>query len=168
MGIPISKKHGVNPSCALCFFCGEAKEVVLFGRLKGDVEAPREVLMDYEPCDKCKELFKQGSLLLEVDIKPITDNQPAIKQEKNQKLYPTGRFNLIKKEACERIFGQIFEKALIDVPTWNMIFINNQSGDSREENPNEEHISKTVGDEEEEIVITEKGEDEDGGEIQDN
>ena len=157
MGIPISKKHGLNPSCALCFFCGEEKEVVLFGRLKGDVKAPCEVLMDYEPCNKCKEIFKQGSLLLEVDVKPITDNQPAIKQEENQKLYPTGRFNLIKKEACEQIFGRIFEKALIDVPTWNMIFAN----PNQEESANEEKVKAPIDDEQGEIVITEKEEGQD-------
>lgn len=150
--IPISTKHGVNPSCAICFFCGEAKEIVLFGRLKGDVEAPPEVLMDYEPCDKCKELFKQGSLLLEVDVKPTSNNQPAIQQEKDQKLYPTGRYNLIKKEACERIFGKIFEKALIDVPTWNMLFVN----PNQEESANEEKVETSISDGDEEIIVTEK------------
>ena len=41
-GIRLSPKHGVNPAVPLCFLCGQAKnEIVLAGRLPGDVEAPR-------------------------------------------------------------------------------------------------------------------------------
>lgn len=69
--IRISPTHGVNPSLELCFFCGEAKGVVLFGMIKSrvaaDPEAPREVCLDKEPCDKCKGFMEQGIILIGCD-----------------------------------------------------------------------------------------------------
>ena len=53
MSIPISPKHGVNPSLGLCFYCTKPKEVILFGRMKEDAEAPRQVVSNMDPCDKC-------------------------------------------------------------------------------------------------------------------
>ena len=50
--IKISPKYGVNPSLINCFFCGESKGIALMGKLKNDAEAPKECVMDYEPCDK--------------------------------------------------------------------------------------------------------------------
>ena len=64
--IPISQKHGVNPSLILCPCCGESTGVALMGRLKDDQEAPRHC-PDVEPCEKCKTQFaeykKQGFVL---------------------------------------------------------------------------------------------------------
>lgn len=56
--IRLSKKHGVNPSVTVCAVCGKDLGVALFGRLKGDVEAPRKVF-DAEPCDDCKTSFEK-------------------------------------------------------------------------------------------------------------
>lgn len=59
--IKISPKYGVNPTIPVCFFCGEEKqEIALLGKLKGDVEAPHRMCLDYEPCEKCKQIFAQG------------------------------------------------------------------------------------------------------------
>ena len=45
--IAISPNHGLNPSIPSCFFCGKPKnELVLFGKLKGDAEAPRHFIME--------------------------------------------------------------------------------------------------------------------------
>lgn len=61
--IKLSEKYGVNPTIPVCFWCGESKnEIALLGRLgdarKGeDIEAPKNMVLDYEPCDKCKEKF---------------------------------------------------------------------------------------------------------------
>lgn len=179
-GIPISPKYGVNPSCTICFFCGETTGIALLGRLKGDVEAPRYVLADYEPCDKCKERFEQGSLLLEVDTYPHISGQPAIQQEENQKLYPTGRYKVLKKEVCERVFGQAHKTALIDVQTYNLLFseLDNEI-DTKElteedkafdscADKNEEYASARMNDNSEDIVITKKGDNGESGEIQNN
>ena len=122
MRIPISKKHGVNPSLTVCFFCGKHTGIALMGRLKGDAKAPYEVMCDYEPCDECKKKFEQGSLLLEVDTRPLVNGQLAIQKKDNHELYPTGRFKLIKREACERIFGQAHDKALLEVDLYKQLF----------------------------------------------
>lgn len=65
--IRISERHGVNPSVGICFFCGEGKEVILFGRMREDAEAPREVCLDKEPCQKCADFMKQGIILIGCD-----------------------------------------------------------------------------------------------------
>ena len=77
--IKLSPNHGVNPSLDMCFWCGESKGILLLGQLENDVEAPREMLTSYEPCDKCAELFTQGVHIIEVttndnDIPPITSD----------------------------------------------------------------------------------------------
>lgn len=68
--IKISPKHGVNPTIPICFFCGEEKqEIALLGKIGGkseDLEAPRHMVLDYEPCDKCKEQMKLGVVLIPV------------------------------------------------------------------------------------------------------
>lgn len=52
-GIRISEKHGVNPSLECCLLCGKEMGIVLFGRLKGDAEAPKQVCTG-NICDDCK------------------------------------------------------------------------------------------------------------------
>lgn len=100
MSIRLSEKHGVNPSMEICFFCNEAKGIVLFGKLKKDVEAPREVLINYEPCNKCKEKFKEGVIVVEVTTEQQLKNQPPISHTPNNaELYPTGAYAVIKPTA---------------------------------------------------------------------
>lgn len=50
-GITLSRKHGVNPSMMECPVCGKSTGIALFGRLKGDVEAPRVIKADL--CEEC-------------------------------------------------------------------------------------------------------------------
>lgn len=50
--ITLSKKHGLNPSIAVCPICGKAEGVALLGHIKGDEEAPRYTHGDI--CDECK------------------------------------------------------------------------------------------------------------------
>ena len=105
MGIRLSEKHGVNPSVEKCFWCGESIGVVLFGKLKGDAEAPREVVTGYDPCDKCKEIISKGCWCVEVDSSPTVRGRRPIQKQGDQELYPTGRFHVLKHEAAARIFG---------------------------------------------------------------
>ena len=100
MSIRLSEKHGVNPSIEICFFCKKAKGIILFGKLKDDTEAPREVLINYEPCDKCKEKFKKGVTVIEVTTKQQFKNQPPISHTpNNEELYPTGVYVGLKPTA---------------------------------------------------------------------
>ena len=50
-GVTLSKKHGLNPSMAVCPICGKAESVALLGHIKGDEEAPRKIIGDL--CDDC-------------------------------------------------------------------------------------------------------------------
>ena len=101
-GITLSPKYGVNPTIPVCFFCGEKKdEIALLGRIGGkqDLEAPKRVALDYEPCDKCKEQWAKGVALIEVTSVPFPDNRPAI-----QGVYPTGRCVVVVPEALKGDF----------------------------------------------------------------
>jgi len=92
MSIRLHKEHGVNPTIPQCFICGEDKnELVLFGAAyKGQV--PMHMIVNYEPCEKCKEKYLvDGVLLIECYLE-------------NEKRVPTGSFVVLKEEAFKRIF----------------------------------------------------------------
>jgi hypothetical protein len=100
--ITMSPKYGVNPTIPVCFFCGEEKqEIALLGKLKGDVEAPHRMCLDYEPCEKCKQAFTQGILLVGVVTRPLPDNRPPIQEN----LYPTGSYMLVTESFIERFLA---------------------------------------------------------------
>lgn len=111
MSIKVSEKHGLNPTLCQCFFCGEVKHIALMGKLKGDVEAPHQCVMDYEPCDKCKEKMSLGVTLIEVTHHSI-DGRPSLTAENNIPVYPTGKFAVVKAEAFNRMLnnGQEFKE----------------------------------------------------------
>lgn len=102
--IRISKKHGINPTIPLCFWCGKEKnEIALLGKLPGDIEAPRSMwlLGDYEPCCDCKLMRSQGVDLIEVSEYPIVHPQ----QPSFHGAYPTGRHMILKERAIRSIFS---------------------------------------------------------------
>ena len=53
--ITLSPKHGVNPSIIICPICKKDTSIALFGRLKGDAEAPKRI--EGELCDECKKKY---------------------------------------------------------------------------------------------------------------
>ena len=105
--IRLSEKHGVNPSLDTCFFCGEPKGIALFGKLKGDAEAPRHVLLNYEPCEKCKAAMALGTTIIAVSE---TDNGNRPIQDK---LYPTGSWCVMRKEAAKELFCTDADRLLL-------------------------------------------------------
>lgn len=125
--LAVSPKHGVNPSLPVCFFCREEKgEIIFFGKLPGDVEAPKHPIVDYVPCRKCQEKFADGVLIIEVSKSPNVENQPSITRC-SPFAYPTGRYSVVVPEALrnqykpgsaalmltddyEKTFGNIEEK----------------------------------------------------------
>lgn len=105
-GITISPKHGLNPCIPVCFFCGEEKkEIALLGKLKNDAEAPHAAVIDYTPCDKCQANWNMGVPLIRVSNEPATPGMPPIKAEGGAKVYPTGQYSVMTKEAVQRIFN---------------------------------------------------------------
>lgn len=94
--ITLSPKHGLNPSLGLCFFCGkENGTVVIPGKLKGDIEAPRHAVWDMTPCEECKKLMDMGILFIEVK-----DGEKGARNP-----YRTGRQWVLKQEAVERLIA---------------------------------------------------------------
>ena len=99
--IRLSKKYGLNPTIPVCAFCGNRKnEIALLGHIgdgrKGeDLEAPMNTVVDYEPCDECKEKWEQGVAIIEVTTTPNSKNQPPIAEG----AYPTGAYVVLKEEA---------------------------------------------------------------------
>lgn len=112
-GILLSEKHGVNPSITLCECCGKEIGIALFGKLKGDVEAPRYVHQGL--CDDCQGVINQGGVM----IIEVRDG------ETGRNPYRTGRVVGCTKEFKERnniehpivymektLFSSIFDESL--------------------------------------------------------
>lgn len=97
--IKLSEKYGVNPTIPVCFFCGEEKnEVALLGKItdkhtREEIEAPMKMVLDYEPCDKCKEQWSKGVAIIEVTKNDL--GRPEIAPNAQ----PTGRIVVLKPEA---------------------------------------------------------------------
>lgn len=105
-GVRISKKHGLNPTMPVCFWCGEETgEIALMGEMIDEngeeIEAPMHAVVDYTPCVRCQEKMNAAFTLIEVTTTPNTRNQPPIAEG----AYPTGNFAVIRMEAAARIFN---------------------------------------------------------------
>ena len=91
--ITLSPKHGVNPSILHCECCGKEYGIGLAGRLKGDAEAPKDVIYGF--CDDCQKVIDQGGVM----IIEVADGEG----EKNPKNpYRTGRIVGCSKQYKER------------------------------------------------------------------
>lgn len=105
--IKLSPKYGVNPTIPICFWCGKTKDqVALMGRIgderKGeDIEAPRDIILDYEPCERCKKHMALGTTVMEASTEPNEVSDIEIQEG----VYPTGRWVVITPDAAKRIFG---------------------------------------------------------------
>lgn len=103
--IQLSPNHGVNPTIPVCAFCGQEKnELALMGRLKGDAKAPMHAIINYEPCDECRENWSQGIPLIRVTTKQPMENMPPLTKRSGKNIYPTGQYAVITTEAAKRIF----------------------------------------------------------------
>lgn len=77
------------------------------GNLKGrggeDIAAPMHMVIDYEPCDECRQNMAQGFTLIEATSKPNAASNVEIQRG----VYPTGRYAVLRREAAERIFSNL-------------------------------------------------------------
>lgn len=107
--IRLSEKHGLNPSVMLCPVCGNDTGLALMGKLKGDVEAPRNSL-DQVPCDKCRTKFAEykgmGFVLFGID-----DEYEKMDREKVTPWQMFREVHVITHEAAERMFEPEMLKA---------------------------------------------------------
>lgn len=128
-GIKLSAKHGVNPSLEVCFWCGKDVGVALLGKLKGDAEAPKRIVLGLQPCDDCKRKFAEGIRIVEVseDGSMYGDNPAfAIKAAGGMTVYPTGRWALMPPEAIKD--GKAGSTRLADKETMEAILANGKKG----------------------------------------
>lgn len=115
-GIPISEKHGLNPTLGVCFWCGKhTGEIALLGKLPNDAEAPKETVLNYEPCEECQKAFSEGVLIMEVDTHL---NRPPIKDNYS----PTGRHVVVKAEAFKNQQYKAGDKGLLTVDEFERMF----------------------------------------------
>ena len=129
--IKLSPKHGLNPTIPVCAWCGEPKnEIALMGQIgdrrKGDdIEAPMYCVLDYEPCDHCKEQWQNGVAVLEATTGRPEPYRPPLQQSNGVDIYPTMRYVVITTEAAERLFGGKFlegQKVLLEDEAFERIF----------------------------------------------
>lgn len=125
--IKLSKKYGVNPTLCKCFFCGEHKCIAMLGQIdKADSEAPKECIMDYEPCDKCKEQMSLGVTIIEVSDQAPYNNMPPMKAKGGVEVYPLGRWVVLREECQLCVDNDIKKGGSIFVDTEVMNLILNQ------------------------------------------
>jgi hypothetical protein len=91
--IPLSPKHGVNPSVLHCEICGKDYGIGLMGKLPGDKEAPKDVA--HGLCPDCENVINQGGVM----IIEVRDGEGQ-KNPKNP--YRTGRICGCSKQYRER------------------------------------------------------------------
>ena len=101
-GIKISPKHGLNPTIPVCFWCGKQKnEIALMGRMTDDIEAPKNMVLNYVPCEECQNHMAMGVAVLEASDHPNTEGQPPMQKG----VYPTSRFVVVTTECADRVFN---------------------------------------------------------------
>lgn len=125
--IVLSPKYGVNPTIPVCFWCGnERLEIALMGHIgdrreREDFEAPKHMVIDFEPCEECRKNMALGFTVLEATRVP--NNISNIEIQKG--VYPTGRFVVIKTEAAHRIFKNLpndANRVFLDVSLFTQLF----------------------------------------------
>lgn len=103
--IPLSKKHGANPTMLICFWCGKEKGIALMGKLKGDAPAPPGVICDYDPCPECEAIFNQGIQVIGVTTEPIMKDMPPIShKDDGTPLYPDTTYFVAREEYANQLY----------------------------------------------------------------
>ena len=91
------------------------------GRKHEDFEAPKHMVIDFEPCEECKKNMELGFTIMEA-----TDTPNSVsKIEMQSGVYPTGRFVVLKTDVAHRIFKGLSintNKAFLDVDTFTQFF----------------------------------------------
>ena len=86
----------LNPILVKCFWCGEASGIAIPKRMSNEEEGYRECVMNYDPCNKCKENWDKGAVIIEASTEPINE-RPAI----TKGVYPTGVWWVVKRELLD-------------------------------------------------------------------
>jgi len=84
----------------------------MLGRLPNDEQAPREAIIDNEPCEDCQESMSKGITLIGVSEKPASPNQSPMTYEPHA-LYFSGKWCVMCEEAVPDAFDKT-SKEIID------------------------------------------------------
>lgn len=112
--IPLHPEYGVNPSIAVCFWCGKDKnELLLLGanskRITGRDQAPMHAVYDLEPCDTCKAWMAKGVTMIQAEEHKVGERWQKI----SENAYASGVWAVVTEEAVVRLFtGDDVEAAL--------------------------------------------------------
>jgi hypothetical protein len=114
--IKLSPEHGVNPTIPICFWCGEEKnEIAMLGKIdREDSKAPKAMIFDYEPCDKCKELFDKGIQVIGITDTPIIKDMFPIVDTDSTTVYPTGCFYIAPVDWVEEFLKDNGHPEMVD------------------------------------------------------
>jgi len=134
--IRLSKEYGLNPAIPRCYLCGKEKnEIILPGVMRGkdgkDIEAPKGMVWDREPCDECKDWMKQGVILISVkdgEERPMGPLRAGEQRVIEDNPYRTGGWCVLRDEAVKRIFtGEAVDDLIkkrvgfVEDEVWNMV-----------------------------------------------
>lgn len=87
----------------ICFWCTkETGKPVMLPEVNGK-KPPARAILNYEPCEACKEMFSKGIHIIGVVDKPFAETMPPIVCEEEMKLYPTGSFFVASPEWTEQM-----------------------------------------------------------------
>lgn len=103
-----------------CFWCGESTSIVMSKVLnnKKFEDSPDMICTSIEPCDKCKETFAKGFLLMEATEKPNNSCDSSV--DGGREIYPTSVHWVISNEVAKKLFNESILKlgtAFIDKKT---------------------------------------------------
>ncbi len=86
-----------------CFWCGKEKNELILPKKQNKAWCDNKsmsVVVNYEPCDACREEDKLGVRVIEVQDTPLTENQPEIQEG----FYPTSHTWVVDKDVAKKVF----------------------------------------------------------------
>lgn len=113
-----------------CFWCMQKNGVTI---LNPDEETPSDepVVVNYEPCNSCMKKLSEGNALIEVSLKPLSENQQAFPVKfRGKKCYPSGRYAVMTDDGLREVFNDEaveritkYKQALIDEDSFERLFV---------------------------------------------
>lgn len=100
----LSKKYGVNPSIRVCPVCNKEIDIVLFGYLKGDKEAPKSIKSE-ELCNECKSKYTTIIEIDSISSKKATGRRAFVNNEYINQKYVKNGITLMVKDDFDKLFN---------------------------------------------------------------
>lgn len=97
-----------------CFWCGEPKDKSIKDEINSDNKKSfRPVINNYNPCERCKEIFSNGIHVIGVSKEPVIKTMfPITKTDEDGPLYPTGSMFVADDYFIEELLDSPDDKEL--------------------------------------------------------